>query len=142
MISTISGIKPYETKSFNGAADKVPRKANSYSLGNEELDSLREHAKTKKSIEDQALELKKKQDEEQFTQKDLNDYTDTINDTLKEENLAIEFSKDKDTNKMILKLIDKETQEVVQQYPPEIALKIARIVANTLERGSLTNVQI
>jgi len=58
---------------------------------------------------------------------------------MKEENLKIEFSKDEETKRMILKLIDKETQEVVHQYPPEITLKIARIVANTLEQGSLTN---
>ncbi|MFP4370329.1 MAG: flagellar protein FlaG [Candidatus Kapaibacterium sp.] len=61
---------------------------------------------------------------------------------LDEQNLTIEFSIDEDTEKMIMKLIDNETQEIVQQFPPEITLKIAKIVASTLGSGQITNAKI
>ena len=61
---------------------------------------------------------------------------------LDQENLAIEFSRDKSTKKMIMKIIDSKTQEIIRQYPPDITLKIARIVAQTLEQGQVTNAKV
>jgi uncharacterized FlaG/YvyC family protein len=43
---------------------------------------------------------------------------------------------------MILKIIDQSTKEVVKQLPPEISLKIARIVSNSMESGQLANATI
>jgi uncharacterized FlaG/YvyC family protein len=56
-----------------------------------------------------------------------------------EKNLNFEFSLDKDTHKMIIKVINGDTKEVVQQYPPEVALKIARIVSGNMQSGQVTN---
>jgi len=53
--------------------------------------------------------------------------------------MEIKFSIDKDTKKMIIKVINKKTNEVVQQYPPDIALKIARIVSSAIKGGSITD---
>ncbi|MDQ1265929.1 MAG: Flagellar protein FlaG [Bacteroidota bacterium] len=67
---------------------------------------------------------------------------DKVKTVLNDEKLSIEFTIDKDTKKMIMKIIDSETKEVVQQYPPEISLKIARIVSSSIENGHVTNAKV
>ena len=54
-----------------------------------------------------------------------------------DENLAINFAKDDDTQKMILKIINQETDEVIRQYPPETSLRIARMVSELIDNGEL-----
>ncbi len=77
-------------------------------------------------------------------QSDFNKIADKLRSTLGENNLAIEFSLDEDSKKMIMKVIDSVTQEVVQQFPPDVTLKIARIVASTMGNGNgnVTNATI
>lgn len=81
---------------------------------------------------------------------DLKGISDKMNEILKDgeelqlidkENETVEFSVDKPTKKMIMKVIDKETNEIVRQYPPEISLKIARIIADTMGNGQFANAQ-
>jgi len=43
---------------------------------------------------------------------------------------------------MIMQVIDSKTNEVIHQFPPEISLKIARIVANTLENWNFANAKV
>ncbi len=73
---------------------------------------------------------------------DFTNLADKIRTFLDDEDLAIEFTRDKETNKMIMKIIDSETNEIIRQYPPDITLKIARIVAKSLEQGRVTNATI
>ncbi|MBM2816194.1 MAG: hypothetical protein HW421_2956 [Ignavibacteria bacterium] len=70
------------------------------------------------------------------------DLADSIKSFLGDENLTIEFSRDRETSKMIMKVVDNKTKEVVKQFPPEIAVKIARIVSNTLQNGQLTDAAV
>jgi uncharacterized FlaG/YvyC family protein len=65
-----------------------------------------------------------------------------ISDSLNNDDLDVQFSLDHDTKKMILRIVNNKTDEVVHQYPPEVSLKIARMVANTLETGQVTNAKI
>lgn len=70
------------------------------------------------------------------------DLSDKLKEILKDANMYLEFSKDKETNKIILKLIDQETGEVVEQYPEEVSLKIARYISATLGNGQVTNATV
>ncbi len=70
---------------------------------------------------------------------DFSDLSDRVQNLLSENSVVVQFSLAKTTKKMIMKLIDPKTKEVLHQYPPDIALKIARIVANVLETGHVTN---
>jgi len=70
---------------------------------------------------------------------DYSKIADKLKSLVGEESVSFEITKDKETNKMIIKVIDNKTKEVLQQYPPEITLKIARIVARSMESGILTN---
>ena len=54
-------------------------------------------------------------------------------------NVYFQFSLDSDTKKLIIKVINQETNEVMHQYPPEVALKVAKIVSDKLDTGQLTN---
>ena len=65
-----------------------------------------------------------------------------ITKLLEDESLESKFSTDEDTDKLILKIIDKETDEVVRQYPSEETLKIVRIVIIMIENNSLNDARI
>lgn len=65
-----------------------------------------------------------------------------LQEIINDENLMIQFTRDDQTKKMIFKLINAETKEVVQQIPPEIALKIARYIASTLEDKNVANAKV
>lgn len=67
---------------------------------------------------------------------------DEIAKQLEDETLIAKFSTDKETDKLILKIINAETEEVVRQYPPEVSLKIARIVNNMIKSNSVADVRI
>ena len=75
-------------------------------------------------------------------QANFNDLAEKIRTLINDDNLTIEFSLDKETKKMIMKVIDSNTKEVIKQYPPDITLKIARIVAGTLDQGQVTNAKV
>lgn len=90
---------------------------------------------------DESLALKQFQDE-QLPKGGFEELNTRINTMLDNESLAMEFTKDEITDKMIIKIIDSKTNEVVQQLPPEVTLKVARIVANTLGNGQITNAKV
>ncbi|MBS1538937.1 MAG: flagellar protein FlaG [Bacteroidetes bacterium] len=53
---------------------------------------------------------------------------------------ALRFSIDKDTKKIILKIVNSKTNEVVQQIPTEVAMKLSQYIASTLEQqGKVTD---
>lgn len=65
-----------------------------------------------------------------------------LEEIINDKSLMIQFTQDDQTKKMVFKLINTETKEVVQQIPPEIALKIARYIASTLEDKNVANAKI
>lgn len=73
--------------------------------------------------QDSALVSQAKQppDAEQVTQA-----LKSINELLKTRSPDLEFSIDSDSNRAIVKVVDKETQEVIRQMPSEDALQIAK----------------
>lgn len=65
-----------------------------------------------------------------------------ISKLLEDDSVIAQFSTDKETEKLILKILNQETKEVVRQYPPEASLKIARIVSNMIESNNIADVRI
>lgn len=61
---------------------------------------------------------------------------------LMQDNTSVQFSIDEQTKKIVLKIVDNETQEVVRQLPPEESLKIAQYITNKLEQGRVTDAKI
>lgn len=73
---------------------------------------------------------------------DSNRIESEITKLLEEESLEAKFSTDEETEKLILKIINRDTDEVVRQYPPEVSLKIARMVNNMIETNSIKDARI
>lgn len=73
------------------------------------------------------------------------DYTELsakISKALGDSNLSIEYSLDKDSKQMVMKVVNNETKETVRQFPSEISIKLAKIAASVLDVGHLTNAKI
>lgn len=85
---------------------------------------------------------KKEIDNEKQNTVDYKKFESEVKNFLKDNNLAIEFSIDDNTKKMVMKLIDEDTKEIVKQFPSEISLHIARILSSSLEAGNITNVKV
>lgn len=70
-------------------------------------------------------------DEEQKTQpaptdEQLSQAVESINTVLQARSPALEFSVDSDSDRMVVKVIDRDTREVIRQMPSEEALEIAK----------------
>ncbi|BCX89078.1 flagellar protein FlaG [Methylomarinovum tepidoasis] len=62
--------------------------------------------------------------------KQINDYLQTVQRNL-------EFSIDRDTRQVVVKVLDAESGEVVRQIPPESVLKLAKAMKESKEEGLL-----
>jgi flagellar protein FlaG len=59
---------------------------------------------------------------------ELKQAVENINKSLKQSNKNLEFSVDTDTKKVLVKLVDTETGDVIREFPTEEALAIARSI--------------
>jgi uncharacterized FlaG/YvyC family protein len=138
MVTAINNIQPIVIKPFT----EIPNDLNSQSKGlnpgkyNDLLKTLSNEIQLHGSIE--------KKDKESLSKIDFKELGKKLQSLIGDDNVTFEFSLDKETKKMILKLIDPNTKEVVQQFPSEIALKIARIVSAGLSNNgqATTNAKI
>jgi flagellar protein FlaG len=65
-----------------------------------------------------------------------------LRSVVEQENVELEFTVDEATQKLVLRVLDAETKQVLQQIPPEIALRIARFVMELLQRnGGIADVR-
>lgn len=80
--------------------------------------------------------------EENANKVSFDELANTLKEILNEQNLTLEFKLDEDTNKMVLKIIDSQSNEVIRQIPPEIALRISKLVAEILGNGQVADAKI
>lgn len=66
----------------------------------------------------------------------LKNVVDNINKMLKQADKNLEFSVDESTNRQVVKLVDKETGDVVRQFPSEEVLAISRAI-DQVQQGLL-----
>lgn len=138
MIGPITNAFPVDTST------KFEDKQPSLSSFTKELkDAVQSKAET---IEKNDKALKEVKKNEESSSKDLKvdfkNLSDQLKNILQDKNLSLEFTLDKDTKKMVMRIINESTKEVIQQFPDEVALKIARIVSSTMELGTITNVKV
>jgi uncharacterized FlaG/YvyC family protein len=139
MIAPIDTLNTIVVTGFDETQDSIKKHTNESS----NLQLNIEDVKQKASDIRQNVEENKKNGETSKTNKvDYNNLTKKLEEMLQSDELTIVFSVDKETKKMVMKLINPETKEIVQQFPPEITLKIARIVAATLDNGQVANAKI
>lgn len=85
---------------------------------------------------------KSTQKEEKGKKVSYEEFQKKLQETLKDSNLMIEFSQDRELNKMIIKMVDTDTKEIVRQIPPDVALKVARIVSQTFGTGQIADAKV
>jgi uncharacterized FlaG/YvyC family protein len=139
MIAPIDTLNTIVVTGFDETQDSIKKQTNE----SNNLQLNIEDVKQKASDIRQNVEENKKNGETSKTNKvDYDNLTKKLDEMLQSDELSIVFSVDKETKKMVMKLINPETKEIVQQFPPEITLKIARIVAATLDNGQVANAKI
>jgi flagellar protein FlaG len=71
---------------------------------------------------------------------DFNKLSERLQSIFNTPDTALRFSIDNDTKKIILKIVNSTTNEVVQQIPSELALQLSKFIASTLEQqGQVTD---
>ncbi|MDX9737868.1 MAG: flagellar protein FlaG [Azonexus sp.] len=62
----------------------------------------------------------------QDQRQNLQSSIDALNEFIKPQNTSLEFSIDDDSGTVVVKVMDKETKEVIKQFPSEEALELAK----------------
>lgn len=60
-----------------------------------------------------------KDQKSKLNEENVNEMTENLNEFAKEMNYGIEFNYYKDLDRLVLKVVDKETKETIKQMPPE-----------------------
>ena len=67
--------------------------------------------------------------EEQVARKSreqLEEIRQAVNDTLKDMNVGLDFEEDDETEELIVKVMDRDSEELIRQIPPEAMLQVAK----------------
>ncbi|MCL2312892.1 MAG: flagellar protein FlaG [Firmicutes bacterium] len=129
-------------------------KYNDYSSSSNQKKSLETERHAQQIAKQKEVPLKKNEasDEENNTLNNPQEQTNKVGfDGIGEKLLEItgmtqvyfQFELCEKTKKdLIMKTIDKETHEVIQQYPTEVSLKIAQMIQEQLGRGQIANATV
>ncbi len=142
MINSIGNISSLTNEKPNNNKFGNPKVRISVDKNDKELVKVKKTETETKPTESQ---VKVENNKEQSAKKDLIDFSELgekLKEIMGENNLSIEFSIDRDTNKMVVKFLDSETEEVIQQFPPDVTLKITKIIAEHFGTGQITNVKV
>lgn len=101
----------------------------------------RERYASQNSASVETVSAEEESSSRQEVSENIRDFAEELSQYVGDKNLALEFSKDDETQKMIMKLVNGETREVVKQFPPEISLKIARILSQS-QSGNIANAKV
>jgi len=136
MISEITGLPAIIIESLNPVSNNLENnKLSKESDNNKNLTKSAEY-----SVSSNTQNVNK--DNLNKNRVSFEEFQKKLQDALKENNLSLEFSKDQELNKMIIKIVNSETKEIIRQIPPDVALKIARIVSAELGTGQIADVKI
>ncbi len=142
MINSIGNISSLTNEKPNNNKFGNPKVRISVDKNDKELVKVN---KTETETKPTETQVKVENNKEQSAKKDLIDFSELgekLKEIMGENNLSIEFSIDRDTNKMVVKFLDSETEEVIQQFPPDVTLKITKIIAEHFGTGQITNVKV
>ena len=127
MIKGVSGISDVSSKVVVPAAKMD---TGDTSLASFEVKSSLQ-ASSKEKIYSNAIEFNSDQDGKEtgadkgkkLTEENVEEMSGALNDFMKKMNYDIEFSYYKDLDRLIMKVVDKKTDETIRQMPPEDMLK-------------------
>ena len=82
-------------------------------------------------------------DHEQHKQPDYHNVELQLQNAIAEKNQSVRLALDKETKRMIVRVIDEDTKEIIKQYPSDEMLKISRmVIAQEKSHGNITDERI
>lgn len=125
MINGVSGVKEISSKvttlstnnSVEGYKDATLEK-NSSDMASKKIENAIGDVFNNKNID-----RSQKKTEEKLTEENVDEMSDALNDLMKKMNYDLEFSYYKDLDRLVMKVVDRNTQETIKQMPPEEMLK-------------------
>ena len=142
MVTSVQGLSPTPISAYEDKQTTLAVNAgnNDIATQSKTLSNVQQHSVP---IDANAGKLNSKGDAKETNKSaDFSEISSKLHSLLGNDELSVQFSLDKDTKKMIMKVVNSKTKEVVQQFPPEVSLKIARIVTSSLDKGHVTNAKI
>ncbi|MDR2689569.1 MAG: flagellar protein FlaG [Azoarcus sp.] len=67
-------------------------------------------------------------------EKEVQESVDKLNEFVRPYVTSLRFSIDKDLGKVVVKIMDNETQEIIKQFPSEEALELAKTLTEALDK--------
>lgn len=140
-------INPIEGPPVNDLQSNLPEFKTAFVSNRKPVEPRDKQAGVQKGIENFNNFVNNISQEEQGSKQtrkpvDLDKIAKRLQEIIADENLMIEFTRDDATKKLVFKLINSETKEIIRQIPPDVALKIARYVASTLEDKNVANAKV
>lgn len=74
-------------------------------------------------IDNNKIDQFQKTKEEKLTEKNVDEMTGALNDLMEKMNYDLKFSYYKDLDRLVMKVVDRKTQETIKQMPPEEMLE-------------------
>ena len=84
------------------------------------------------AVNDKVINQEQKVEQEPLTQQQLEDVAQQLQDFVGGMNRSLEFSVDKDSGRDVIKVIDKDSGDLVKQYPSEEVLTLASKLSDML----------
>ncbi|WP_457642742.1 flagellar protein FlaG [Persephonella sp.] len=85
-----------------------------------------DRAQVQKVQQQNPQQVKDKQQQQQIPEDVLKTAIENLNKKFEMLNSQLKVETDEDTGMRVIKIVDKETNEVIRQIPPEVMLKIAK----------------
>ncbi len=60
------------------------------------------------------------------SREELEDIRDAVNDALKDMNIGLDFEEDDELEELVVKVMNRETEELIRKIPPEAMLEVAK----------------
>jgi len=143
MITEINSIPPVEKVTINNL--KSTGAGNSGSIVASEQKAVESNTDSTTTVNSSTN--KKQTENKTVSTKNSNtpDYSalaSKIKESLNDNKLDVEFKYNKNSNQMLVQIIDPKTKEVLQQFPPEIAIQLTKMVSKSIDTGSLANAKV
>ncbi len=73
---------------------------------------------------------------------DYDSISKKVEELIANDEITVKFDKDADTKIMIMKFVDKKTEDVLKQFPAEVSIKIAKMISKLTSQGNLTDAKV
>lgn len=115
-------------------------------LDSNEFEPTEKFAKEDKKQQSISEEEKKKLFEENLKlearKTDYGALAEKIKELIGAKNIDVKFDRDTDTKIMIMKFVNSDTKDVLKQFPAEVSIKIAKMIAQLTNHGAITDAKV